>query len=110
MTYNDRSMIDDNFDNMEDVSETCDEGQRPHEALETVTSRDTPLKRNALAAKQKGTYRNSRRDSNKNSRKQTSSQQQLKSLIVENSNRRPEKQVNHSTDGAVGLDESRPHN
>mgnify|MGYP001626735271 CR=1 FL=1 len=49
---------------MEDVSEACDEGQRPHEALETFTSRDTPLKRNALAAKQKNTHRNSRRASN----------------------------------------------
>ena len=36
------------FDNMEDVSETCDEGQRPHEAIDTLTSRDTPLKRHAL--------------------------------------------------------------
>jgi len=50
-SYNDRSMIDidDDFANMEDVSETCDEGQRPHEALDTVTSRDTPMKRNGLA-------------------------------------------------------------
>ena len=31
--------------------------------METITSRDTPIKRNALAAKQKGTFRGSRRTS-----------------------------------------------
>ena len=42
---------DDDLMNMEDVNETCDEGQRPHEAIDTITSRDTPLKRNALFSK-----------------------------------------------------------
>ena len=46
-----KSVLDDDFSNMEDVSETCDEGQRPHEAIDTITSRDTPLKRNALFSK-----------------------------------------------------------
>ena len=59
----DRSIIDDDFANMDDVSETCEEGQRPHEAINIVTSRETPLKRNALASKQKGTYRGARRGS-----------------------------------------------
>ncbi len=63
----DRSIIDDDFANMDDVSETCDEGQRPFEAINTITSRDTPLKRNALAVKQKGTYRGARRGSKKKS-------------------------------------------
>ena len=44
-------MEDDYFANMEDVSETCDEGQRPHEAINTIQSKDTPLKRSVLASK-----------------------------------------------------------
>ena len=50
---------------MEDVNETTDEGQRPHEALNTCTSRDTPLKRNALASKQRATYRGGKKNSSK---------------------------------------------
>lgn len=64
---NSRSGIDDDFANMEDVSETCDEGQRPHEAIDTCASRDTPLKRNALATKNKATYRSSKRVSRQSS-------------------------------------------
>ena len=59
----DRSIIDDDFADMDDVSETCDRDQRPFEAVDKITQRDTPLKRHALAAKQKGTYRGSRRNS-----------------------------------------------
>ena len=56
---NSHSTIDDDvFSCMEDVSEACDEGQRPHEAISSInTQRDTPIKRNALAAKQRSTFR-----------------------------------------------------
>ena len=57
--------MDDDFANMEDVSETCDEGQRPHEGVETIALRDTPLKRNSLASKNKSTYRGSTRRTSK---------------------------------------------
>lgn len=57
--------MDDDFANMEDVSETCDEGQRPHEGVDTIALRDTPLKRNALASKNKSTFRNSTRRTSK---------------------------------------------
>ena len=67
-SYNDNSstFLDDDFGNMEDVGETCDEGQRPHEGVETINQRDTPLKRNALFSKQKTTHRGQTRRSSKN--------------------------------------------
>ena len=58
--------MDDDFANMEDVSETCDEGQRPHEGVDNINLRDTPLKRNALASKNKTTFRGSTRRTSKN--------------------------------------------
>ena len=45
---------------MENFQEVDDEGQRPHESLGNVSSRDTPIKRNALLNKQKLTHRTSR--------------------------------------------------
>ena len=67
-SYNDgvSTIMDDDFANMEDVSETCDEGQRPHEGVDTINLRDTPLKRNTLATKNKSTYRGATRRSSKN--------------------------------------------
>lgn len=66
---NSHSTIDDDvFSCMEDVSEACDEGQRPHEAISSInTQRDTPIKRNALAAKQRSTFRGSHRTSKQGS-------------------------------------------
>ena len=67
-SYNDvaSTINDDDFANMEDVSETCDEGQRPHEGVDTINLRDTPLKRNALASKNKSTFRGTTRRTSKN--------------------------------------------
>ena len=48
---------------MENFQEVDDEGQRPHESLGNATTRDTPIKRNALLNKQKSTHRSSRNPS-----------------------------------------------
>ena len=50
------------FENFQEID---DEGQRPHESLGNATTRDTPIKRNALLNKQKTTHRTSRNPSPK---------------------------------------------
>ena len=65
-----RLTVDDDFANMEDVNEMSDnDGPRPHEAIDSFSQRDTPIKRNALAVKQKGTFRQSRNGSPKNNQR-----------------------------------------
>ena len=54
------SNFDDDFCNMDDLAEHETDFDKPIESASSATKRDTPIKRHALAAKQKGTVRNTR--------------------------------------------------
>ena len=59
------SGFDDDFCMMDDLNEHDMGTDKPHETVKTSSKRDTPIKRNALATKQKNTVRNTRASSPK---------------------------------------------
>ena len=52
--------MDDDFCTMDDLNEHDIEMDKPHETVSSANKRDTPIKRNALASKQKNTVRRSK--------------------------------------------------
>ena len=60
--------FDDDCCNMDNFEESDSMMDKPHESVSKANQKDTPIKRNALAAKQKNTKRNSRKISPKGSK------------------------------------------
>lgn len=61
---------------MDNLDELCSEFDKPNDTANTATNRNTPIKRNALASKQKGTVRKKRNTTPSNATR-------LKSIVDE---------------------------